>query len=111
MGNEKKRRRHRSPQEKADLLKKVHLEKKPVHEVCDPIGLQPSVLYHWQRELFERAPEIFESGAKKKSGADSRTAQLERENAALRAKLARKDEVIAEISEEYIALKKELGEL
>lgn len=109
MGNEKKKRKHRSPQEKADLLKKVHIEKKPVHEVCDEIGLQPSVLYHWQRELFERAPEIFASGAKKPGG-DSRTAQLERENAALRAKLARKDEVIAEISEEYVALKKELGE-
>ena len=37
-------------------------------------------------------------------------AKLERENEALKAKLAKKDNVIAEISEEYVALKKELGE-
>ena len=109
MGNEKKRRRHRSPQEKADLLKKHHLEKVPVTEICEELGMQPSVFYHWQRELFERAPQVFEGGAKK-GGGDTRAQQLERENAALRAKLAKKDEVIAEISAEYVALKKELGE-
>lgn len=109
MGNEKRRRRHRSPQEKAELLKKHHLEKKPVTEICEEIGMQPSVFYHWQRELFERAPQVFEAGAKK-SGGDTRTQQLERENAALKARLAKKDEVIAEISAEYVALKKELGE-
>jgi hypothetical protein len=81
----------------------------PVHAICDELGMQPSVFYHWQRELFERAPQVFESGAKK-SGGDSRTQQLEREVAALRARLAKKDEVIAEISAEYVALKKELGE-
>jgi transposase len=105
----KRKRRNRSPQEKAELLKKHHLEKKPVHEICGEIDLQPSVFYHWQRELFERAPQVFEAGAKK-AGSDTRTQQLERENAALKAKLAKKDEVIAEISAEYVALKKELGE-
>jgi len=34
-----------------------------------------------------------------------------RENEALRAKLAKKDNIIAEISKEYVALKKELGSL
>jgi uncharacterized coiled-coil protein SlyX len=37
-------------------------------------------------------------------------AELQRRIEALEAKLARKDTVIAEISEEYVTLKKELGE-
>jgi uncharacterized coiled-coil protein SlyX len=40
----------------------------------------------------------------------SREAELQRRIEALEAKLARKDTVIAEISEEYVTLKKELGE-
>jgi hypothetical protein len=36
---------------------------------------------------------------------------LEQTIAALKAKLARKDAFIAEVSEEYVKLKKELGEL
>jgi hypothetical protein len=36
---------------------------------------------------------------------------LEQKIAALETKLARKDAIIAEVSEEYVKLKKELGEL
>ena len=43
--------------------------------------------------------------------APSREAELEQKIAALEAKLARKDQIIAEVSEEYVKLKKELGEL
>jgi len=39
-----------------------------------------------------------------------RDARLETENQQLRARLAQKDGVIAEISEEYVALKKARGE-
>jgi hypothetical protein len=40
----------------------------------------------------------------------SREAELEEKIAQLEAKLAKKDGIIAEISEEYVTLKKELGE-
>jgi uncharacterized coiled-coil protein SlyX len=40
----------------------------------------------------------------------SREQQLEKKVTALEARLVKKDEVIAEISQEYVALKKELGE-
>jgi hypothetical protein len=40
----------------------------------------------------------------------SREAELEERIAQLEARLARKDNIIAEISEEYVTLKKELGE-
>ena len=42
--------------------------------------------------------------------APSREQELEAKIAALEAKLARKDAIIAEVSEEYVKLKNELGE-
>src|SRR4051794_10106909 len=99
----KRTRRNHSSQQKADLLKRHHLEKVPVSTVCDDNKLQPSVFYHWQRHLFENAAAVFESP---KAGASTREKELEARVAQLEAKLARKDEVIAEISEEYVKLKK-----
>ncbi|WP_428263216.1 transposase [Haliangium sp.] len=106
----KKKRRHRSPEEKAVILRRHHLEKVPVSTVCEEEGLQPSVFYHWQRDLFARAPQVLHSKGKVDQGR-SREAELEKKIAALEAKLMQKNTVIAEISQEYVELKKELGEL
>ncbi len=106
----KKKRNFRSVDEKVAMLRR-HLEDKvPVSDLCDEYGLQPSVFYTWQRQLFDNmGAALATAGGGKK--ADPRATKLERENEALRAKLAKKDEVIAEISEEHLSLKKELGEL
>ena len=44
-----------TPEQKAALLRRHHVEKVPVSTICDEEELQPSVFYDWQRELFERA--------------------------------------------------------
>ena len=49
----KRPRRERSSLQKAALLKKHHVDKVPVSDVCDEAELQPSEFYHWQRHLFE----------------------------------------------------------
>jgi transposase-like protein len=103
----KRTRRHHSSEQKAALLKRHHLEKVPVSDLCDQHKLQPSLFYTWQRQLFEHAAAALETP---KHGASSREQQLEAKIAQLEAKLAKKDAVIAEISEEYVALKKEIGE-
>jgi len=103
----KRSRRNHSSEQKAALLKRHHLEKIPVSTVCDENKLQPSVFYGWQRQLFENAATVFDGT---KQGASSREKELEARVAQLEAKLAKKDAVIAEISEEYVKLKKELGE-
>jgi hypothetical protein len=64
---------------------------------------------HQQRTLFANAPAALDPAAAP-GGKTSRERELEKENAALRAKLAKKDEVIAEISAEYVEPKKEVGE-
>jgi len=103
----KRTRRNHSSQQKAALLKRHHLEKVPVSTVCDENKLQPSVFYHWQRQLFENAATVFEAP---KAAGSTREQELEARVAQLEAKLAKKDAVIAEISEDYVKLKKELGE-
>ncbi len=99
------KRTHRTPEQKAALLKRHLVDKVPVSQLCTENDLQPSVFYHWLHQLLERAPAAFDS-----PGVTSRERQLELKVAALEAKLARKDSIIAEVSEDYVQLKKQLGE-
>ena len=47
--SQKKIRRRFTVEKKAKILRKVLFEKKTISELCDQYGLQPSVLYQWQR--------------------------------------------------------------
>lgn len=96
---------------KAAALKKHYVDKKPVSEICEELKIQPSLFYHWQRQLFENADKVLGGSGKSVSASSAREKQLEARVEALEAKLARKDEVIAEISEEHVRLKKSVGGL
>jgi transposase-like protein len=102
------KRNHRSAEEKAALLRRHHVDKVPVSTICAENGLQPSVFYNWQRELFERASQVL--GGAPAGRPTNREQELSRKLAAAETRLAKKDQVIAEISQEYVDLKKELGE-
>jgi transposase len=101
----KKTRKHYSGEEKVAILRRHLLEQEPVSKLCDELGLQPTVFYRWQKEFFENGASAFQTKAR----ADH---QAERERIEfLEKKIQRKDEVLAELMAEHIALKKELGEL
>lgn len=100
------KRKQYSAQEKVRILRLHLLEKVPISEVCQEQGIHPTVFYRWQKELFENASLAFEG----RSGARSRQRSSESERiAALEAKLTRKHEVLSELMEEHIQLKKDLG--
>ena len=101
-----RKRRHFTAEQKATILRRHVVDKVPVSDLCDEYKVQPSVVYGWLQQLFERAPKVFEIDP----GAPSREKQLEKKVEALEQRLAKKDGVIAEISAEYVQLKKELGE-
>jgi transposase-like protein len=88
------------------ILRRHLVDQVPVSDLCDELGLQPTVFYRWQKTLFENGAAVFES----RSNGRGRPAE-ERKMAALEAKLRRKDEVLSELMEEHVALKKSLGEL
>lgn len=101
-----KHRKHYSGAEKMAILREHLVEHVPISEVCQKHGLQPAVFYTWQKRLFEGGAAVFENGQAGRKKADSAARRIE----ALQAKLARKDEVLAELMEEHVALKKSLGE-
>ena len=100
-------RRQYNPKQKAEAIKRHLVDKVAVSQICDEMQLQPSLFYHWLRGAFDNLQQVFD----KPQGREvNERRQLEDKIAALEQRLARKDAVIAEISEEHIALKKELGE-
>lgn len=107
----KRRRRQFSNEKKAEILRRHLADKVPVSDLCDEYDLQPSVFYEWQRASFAHLDAALEAGSGRgRRKSDAQATKLERENEALKARLAKKDEVIAEISEEHLSLKKHLGE-
>ena len=103
--NGKRTRRNHTAEQKLELLRRHFVDKIAISDLCDEQKLQPSLLYQWQQQLFARGGLVFESSTK-----PGREKELEGKVAALEEKLARKDKVIAEVTGEYVELKKELGE-
>ena len=101
----KKTRTRPSAQEKAAILRLHLLEHTPVSDLCDQHGIHPTMFYRWQKEFFENGPAALEPRSHRAS--DSKDRQI----AFLEQKLQRKHEVLSELMEEHIKLKKELGEL
>lgn len=102
----RKPRRHVTTDQKVAILRRHFVDKVAISEICAEYDLQPSVFYDWQRLVMANLSSALQPAAT----TTSRERELERENEALKAKLAKKDSVIAEISEEYFTLKNELGE-
>ena len=102
----RKPRRNFTTDQKVAILRRHYVDKVAISELCTGHGLQPSVFYYWQRQVFENLAGALQPAVT----TSSREKELEREVEALKAKLTKKDGVIATISEEYVTLKKALGE-
>ena len=103
MNNE---RRHLTPQEKIAALKRHLLEGVPVSQICDQLGIAPTLFYRWQKELFENGHTTFENGRKAKAIEDANVHKIQQ----LEAKLQKKNEVMAELMEALTDEKKRNGE-
>ena len=100
-------RRKFSATEKVKILRQHLLEKVPISQVCDQHGIQPTQFYQWQKIFFENGPAAFvpkETGAK-----NGPVKKLEKRVTRLQERLTNKDEVIAEIMESHVQLKKKIG--
>ena len=102
----RKKRRTFTAERKAAILRRHHVDKVPVSQLCEEEDLQPSVFYYWQKQAFENLEAALQSRDRPGLQEKAQAAEIDR----LRARLARKDHVIAVVSEECVTLKKELGE-
>ena len=101
----KRKRRKYTPEEKVFILKRHLVDKVPVSDLCDEYNLQPTVFYRWQKQFFEMGSNAFEKPqTRQEQKKDRRIKELED-------KLQLKNEVLSELMEEHIKLKKSLGEL
>ena len=75
----------------------------PVFQVCEDLGINPNQYYEWQKQAFSSLSRVFSRDAIRQE----RSHQHEVDK--LKLKLSQKDEVIAELLTEHIALKKRLG--
>ena len=105
------KRRYFSAQEKVAILRQHLLEKIPVSKLCEEHKIAPSLFYLWQREFFENGEAAFRSEGKRADRQAERVeAVKDQKIQALEAKIRRKDEVLGELLEEHVKLKKSLGE-
>ena len=81
----------------------------PTEAAHNELSIQPSLFYTWQRQAFDNLPAALNGPAS--TGPSRREKELAAEVARLEERLNKKDGVIAEISAEYVNLKKELGDL
>ena len=98
-----------TPEQKIAVIRQHLLEKIPVSTLCDQHHIKPVNFYNWQKQLFENGAKCFE---RKKNSSNERRQEsaADRKISALEAKLQTKNEVIAELLEEHVQLKKANGE-
>jgi transposase len=98
----KKQRKHYTPEEKVAILKRQLVERVPISDLYDELGLKPTVFYRWQKEFFENGAAAFQQRRRTHHQPEQeRTAYLDQ-------KIQTKDEVLAELMAEHVALKKSL---
>ena len=103
----RKERKHYTAEEKVVILRRHLLDKVPVSNLCEELSLQPTVFYRWQKEFFENGASAFQTPERPHRQVEEKQKRIE----FLEKKVRTKDEVLAELMAEHIALKKSLGEL
>ena len=102
----RKERKHYSSEEKVTILRRHLLDQVPVSDLCEELDLRPTVFYRWQKEFFENGAAAFQSKERPALQVEEKQKRIE----FLEKKVQTKDEVLAELMAEHIALKKSLGE-
>jgi transposase-like protein len=105
-GSNAQQRRQFTPAQKVAIVKQHLVDGVPISDLCDKHQILPTQFYQWQKQLFENGANAFE-----RKGRPAGPSREERRIQQLEAKLATKNEVIAELMEENVNLKKVDGVL
>ncbi len=100
----RKPRRTFTADQKAAILRRHHVDKVPISQLCEENGLQPSLFYYWQKQLFENAATALRPSV---AAAPSKAPEVKVD--ALEKQVAKKDEIIAGVAEEHVKLKDTFG--
>ncbi|MCL1911758.1 MAG: transposase [Leptospirales bacterium] len=95
------KRKKYTAEEKIRILREVLEDGKAISQIADQYGLHPNNIFNWRKQLFEGGIQTFQV---KRSDISAKAE--ERKVAALEEKIKQKDEVIADLAEELLGLKK-----
>src|SRR5215467_12019603 len=90
----RKERKHFTPEEKVAILRRHLVDKVAVSELCEELGLRPTMFYRWQKELFENGAAAFQSQGRPHRQVEEKQKRIE----FLEKRVQTKDEVLAELS-------------
>ncbi len=94
-----------SAERKVEILREHFKNNIAVSEICSKQGINASIFYRWEKELFEAAIEAFSKGNKKsRNGFKSYSERVMEE------KIRKQQEIITWLTEENLKLKKNLGQ-
>jgi transposase len=102
-----KARRHYSPEQKVAILREHLIDQVPVSELCEKHQIHPTLFYQWQKTFFENGAAAFEPERPRSQALGKQQVKINR----LETKLKDRDEALAELMQEHVRLKKELGEI
>jgi transposase-like protein len=103
----KRQRRHFDNAQKAEIVRRHLRGKEAVSDLANEFDVQPSQIHTWVNQVLEQAERAFE----RVNGSPRQDQVKNRRIEHLEAKLQQKNEVIAELMQEHVTLKKELGDL
>lgn len=93
--------------EEKTMILREHLENRvPISDLAEQYNIHPNAIYKWKKLLFEAAPEIFSGKSKEQSRKQTHD---ENQIAELKKALSIRESLIADLAEDNIALKKNIG--
>ena len=104
------KRRSLTPQQKVTVVREHLIDGIPVADLCDKHHIHATQYYNWQKQLFENADQCFQRKTNAANDQRQKSAQ-QKKIELLEAKIQSKNEVVAELLEEHVKLKKASGEL
>jgi transposase-like protein len=54
------KRKQFTPEQKVAIIRRHLIEKVPISDLCDELGIHANQYYNWQKQLFENAGSAFE---------------------------------------------------
>ena len=98
-------RKHLTPEQKIIILRELLENQIPISQLADKYQVHVNDIYRWKKQLFEGATLTLKS----KAGKSKLSSPLGKKIELLEKKLKMRDEVISEIVQENIELKKNIN--
>ena len=102
-----RKRRHFTADQNAEAVRRHLSGQEAVSDLADDLGVQPSQIHQWVKQVLDQADKAFERSAGNRRSEQSKDRKIEQ----LQAKLIDKNEVISELMEENVKAKKAAGDL